>query len=73
MHWGGEACREQLRGATPAGTTRLRDVYIHEAKAIRQLAEHLGMPPTDPHAVVDALLGHMSWSAAPSAARWASI
>ncbi|MCT2277883.1 MULTISPECIES: recombinase family protein [Micromonospora] len=51
-------CRHGFRSAVPAGTTRPRIVYIHEAKAIRQLAEHLGMPHTDPHAVVDALLEH---------------
>jgi len=61
-HWvNGHAayrCRHGVRSAIPAGTTRLRNVYIHQAKAIQQLAEHLGIPHTDPHAVVDALLEH---------------
>ena len=51
-------CRHGHRTAAADDAPRPRNVYIHEAKAITQLAEWLGVPATDPHAVTDALLEH---------------
>ncbi|ROO60489.1 resolvase-like protein [Micromonospora sp. Llam0] len=51
-------CRHGHRTTAADGVTRPRNVYIHEAKAIRQLAQRLGIPAADPNAVVAALLEH---------------
>ncbi|MBB5868089.1 DNA invertase Pin-like site-specific DNA recombinase [Allocatelliglobosispora scoriae] len=51
-------CRHGSRSSTTAVGDRVRNVYIHETKAIQQLAEHLGIPDSDPHMVVQALLEH---------------
>ncbi|MFI7027013.1 zinc ribbon domain-containing protein [Micromonospora sp. NPDC049900] len=51
-------CRHGRRTATADGMARPRNVYIHEAKAIKQLAQRLGIPAGDPNAVVAALLEH---------------
>ncbi|MGW5581855.1 recombinase family protein [Micromonospora chokoriensis] len=51
-------CRHGHRTPAADGAPRPRNVYIHEAKAINQLAEWLDIPAIDPHAVTDALLEH---------------
>ncbi|WSA89980.1 recombinase family protein [Micromonospora sp. NBC_01796] len=51
-------CRHGHRNATADGTARPRNVYIHEAKAIKQVAQWLGIPAADPDTVVAALLEH---------------
>ncbi|MEV4847410.1 recombinase family protein [Micromonospora matsumotoense] len=51
-------CRHGYRSASTGDASRPRNVYIHEAKAITQLAEWIGIPAADPHTVTDALLEH---------------
>jgi Recombinase/Recombinase zinc beta ribbon domain len=51
-------CRHGHRSASPARAAQPRIVYIHETKAIIQLTKMLGIPHTDPHAIVEALLEH---------------
>jgi DNA invertase Pin-like site-specific DNA recombinase len=51
-------CRHGHRSATSTDPNRPRIVYIHQSKAISQLAQWLGVPRLDPHAVVEALLEH---------------
>lgn len=51
-------CRHGHRTASTGDAPRPRNVYIHEAKAITQLAEWIGIPAADPHTVTDALLEH---------------
>jgi hypothetical protein len=54
-------CRHGSRTRATTTTSdpqRPRTVYIHQTKAIEQLADWLGISADNPHAVVDALLEH---------------
>ncbi|MFY1692975.1 recombinase family protein [Plantactinospora sp. WMMB782] len=51
-------CRHGHRTATASERSQPRNVYIHEARAIKQVAQWLGIPASDPHAVTVALLEH---------------
>ncbi|GIH20076.1 recombinase family protein [Rugosimonospora africana] len=59
-HHAAYRCRHgsRTRAADTPDAQRPRTVYIHESKAIEQLADWLGVSADNPHGVVDAMLEH---------------